>query len=138
MSCAGLVKKKSHSPERVLSSVVAAKKAQWLEKEEKARQLREQQLEERRRKLEEQRVKAEKRRSALEERQKQKLEKNKVCLAEAVGRVHNSVVNEYAGVLAGGRKKRHELHILIPGGETVTRMYCVTMSCMSPWMHLTV
>ncbi|XP_068180009.1 MAP7 domain-containing protein 1a isoform X5 [Antennarius striatus] len=56
---------------------LAAKKTQWLEKEEKARQLREQQLEERRRKLEEQRIKAEKRRAALEERQKQKLEKNK-------------------------------------------------------------
>uniref|UniRef100_A0A1A8B3M7 Microtubule-associated protein 7 domain containing 1b n=1 Tax=Nothobranchius furzeri TaxID=105023 RepID=A0A1A8B3M7_NOTFU len=56
----------------------AAKKAQWLEKEEKARQLRENQLEERRRRLEEQRMKAEKRRALLEEKQKQKLEKNKV------------------------------------------------------------
>lgn len=64
----------------VFYPVLAAKKTQWLEKEEKARQLREQQLEERRRKLEEQRIKAEKRRAALEERQKQKLEKNKVCL----------------------------------------------------------
>lgn len=61
-----------------LCSLSAAKKNQWLEKEEKARQLREQQLEERRHKLEEQRVKAEKRRAAQEERQKQKLEKNKV------------------------------------------------------------
>uniref|UniRef100_A0A4W5MHJ0 MAP7 domain containing 1 n=1 Tax=Hucho hucho TaxID=62062 RepID=A0A4W5MHJ0_9TELE len=56
---------------------LAAKKSQWLEKEEKARQLRESQLDERRRKLEEQRIKTEKRRAALEERQKQKLEKNK-------------------------------------------------------------
>ncbi|XP_038850145.1 MAP7 domain-containing protein 1-like isoform X6 [Salvelinus namaycush] len=56
---------------------LAAKKSQWLEKEEKARQLRDSQLDERRRKLEEQRIKTEKRRSALEERQKQKLEKNK-------------------------------------------------------------
>nr|XP_046157963.1 MAP7 domain-containing protein 1-like isoform X9 [Oncorhynchus gorbuscha] len=56
---------------------LAAKKSQWLEKEEKARQLRETQLDERRRKLEEQRIKTEKRRTALEERQKQKLEKNK-------------------------------------------------------------
>ncbi|XP_053089656.1 MAP7 domain-containing protein 1a isoform X3 [Pangasianodon hypophthalmus] len=55
----------------------AAKKSEWLEKEERARQLREQQLQERRRKLEDQRLKAEKRRAALEERQKQKLEKNK-------------------------------------------------------------
>lgn len=66
----------------MFSPFLAAKKTQWLEKEEKARQLREQQLEGRRRKLEEQRIKAEKRRAALEERQKQKLEKNKVGLGE--------------------------------------------------------
>uniref|UniRef100_A0A3Q4H8S5 MAP7 domain containing 1a n=1 Tax=Neolamprologus brichardi TaxID=32507 RepID=A0A3Q4H8S5_NEOBR len=65
---------------------LAAKKTQWLEKEEKARQLREQQLEERRRKLEEQRIKAEKRRTALEERQKQKLEKNKERYQAAINR----------------------------------------------------
>ncbi|XP_014055948.2 MAP7 domain-containing protein 1 isoform X8 [Salmo salar] len=60
-----------------LGQIQAAKKSQWLEKEEKARQLKESQLDERRRKLEEQRIKTEKRRAALEERQKQKLEKNK-------------------------------------------------------------
>ncbi|XP_071240263.1 MAP7 domain-containing protein 1-like isoform X8 [Salvelinus alpinus] len=60
-----------------LGQIQAAKKSQWLEKEEKARQLRESQLDERRRKLEEQRIKTEKRRAALEERQKQQLEKNK-------------------------------------------------------------
>ncbi|XP_018555419.1 MAP7 domain-containing protein 1a isoform X3 [Lates calcarifer] len=65
---------------------LAAKKTQWLEKEEKARQLREQQLEERRRKLEEQRIKAEKRRAALEERQKQKLVKNKERYEAAIHR----------------------------------------------------
>ncbi|XP_031708758.1 MAP7 domain-containing protein 1a isoform X2 [Anarrhichthys ocellatus] len=65
---------------------LAAKKSQWLEKEEKARQLREQQLEERRRKLEEQRIKAEKRRATLEERQKQKLEKNKERYEAAIHR----------------------------------------------------
>lgn len=58
---------------------LAAKKAVWLEKEEKAKALREKQLQERRRRLEEQRLKAEQRRAALEERQRQKLEKNKVC-----------------------------------------------------------
>lgn len=64
---------------RPFSSVAAAaKKAQWLEKEDKARRLRESQLEDRRRKLEEQRLKAEKRRAVLEEKQRQKLEKNKV------------------------------------------------------------
>ncbi|XP_053737415.1 MAP7 domain-containing protein 1a isoform X2 [Synchiropus splendidus] len=69
-----------------LGKLQAAKKSQWLEKEEKARQLREQQLEERRRKLEEQRLKAEKRRVALEERQKQKLEKNKERYEAAIHR----------------------------------------------------
>lgn len=58
----------------------AAKRVLWLEKEEKARLLREKQLEERRKRLEEQRLKAEKRRAILEERQRQKLEKNKVGL----------------------------------------------------------
>uniref|UniRef100_A0A3P9NG81 MAP7 domain containing 1 n=1 Tax=Poecilia reticulata TaxID=8081 RepID=A0A3P9NG81_POERE len=74
---------------------LAAKKNQWLEKEEKARQLREQQLEERRRKLEEQRVKAEKRRAALEERQKQKLEKNKERYEAAI---HRSTKKSWAEI----------------------------------------
>ncbi|XP_061096183.1 MAP7 domain-containing protein 1a isoform X2 [Conger conger] len=65
---------------------LAAKKTQWLEKEEKARRLRERQLEERRRRLEDQRLKAEKRRSALEERQRQKLEKNKERYEAAIQR----------------------------------------------------
>ncbi|XP_075907047.1 MAP7 domain-containing protein 1a isoform X2 [Nelusetta ayraudi] len=69
-----------------LSVLQAAKKNQWMEKEEKARQLRDQQLEERRRKLEDQRLKAEKRRVALEERQKQKLEKNKERYEAAIHR----------------------------------------------------
>ncbi|XP_059365109.1 MAP7 domain-containing protein 1-like isoform X1 [Carassius carassius] len=64
----------------------AAKKAQWLEKEEKAQFLRESQLEERRRKLEEQRLKAEKRRALLEEKQRQKLEKNKERYESAIKR----------------------------------------------------
>lgn len=60
----------------------AAKRVLWLEKEEKARLLREKQLEERRKRLEEQRLKAEKRRAVLEERQRQKLEKNKVGMGD--------------------------------------------------------
>lgn len=83
---------KSYSPDHVLSPILAAKKTQWLEKEEKARQLREQQLEERRRKLEEQRIKAEKRRAALEERQKQKLVKNKVCLNKTMGFIGKKIL----------------------------------------------
>ncbi|XP_051948500.1 MAP7 domain-containing protein 1-like isoform X2 [Xyrauchen texanus] len=65
---------------------LAAKKAQWLEKEEKARRLRESQLEERRRKLEEQRLKTEKRRALLEEKQRLKLEKNKERYESAIKR----------------------------------------------------
>ncbi|XDV40574.1 hypothetical protein PO909_009628, partial [Leuciscus waleckii] len=65
---------------------LAAKKSQWLEKEDRARKVREQQLEERRRKLEEQRLKAERRRSELEERQRQKLEKNKERYEAAIQR----------------------------------------------------
>ncbi|XP_039595290.1 MAP7 domain-containing protein 1a [Polypterus senegalus] len=64
----------------------AAKKTQWLQKEEKAKQLREKQLEDRRKKLEEQRLKAERRRVALEERQRQKLEKNKEKYEAAIQR----------------------------------------------------
>ncbi|XP_053124326.1 MAP7 domain-containing protein 1 isoform X2 [Hemicordylus capensis] len=65
---------------------LAAKRALWLEKEEKARVLREKQLEERRRRLEEQRVRTEKRRAALEERQRQKLERNKERYEAAIQR----------------------------------------------------
>ncbi|XP_027005356.2 MAP7 domain-containing protein 1a isoform X3 [Tachysurus fulvidraco] len=69
-----------------LGQFQAAKKSEWLEKEERARHLRDQQLQERRRKLEDQRLKAEKRRAALEERQKQKLKKNKERYEAAIQR----------------------------------------------------
>ncbi|KAM9496964.1 MAP7 domain-containing protein 1b isoform 6-T6 [Clarias gariepinus] len=65
---------------------LAMKKAQWLEKEEKARRLRESQLEDRRRRLEEQRLRAEKRRALLEEKQRQKFEKNKERYESAIKR----------------------------------------------------
>ncbi|XP_051999537.1 MAP7 domain-containing protein 1-like isoform X3 [Xyrauchen texanus] len=68
------------------SQTLAAKKSEWLEKEERAQQVREQQLEERRKKLEEQRLKAERRRAELEERQRQKLEKNKERYEAAIQR----------------------------------------------------
>uniref|UniRef100_H3BFC8 MAP7 domain containing 1 n=1 Tax=Latimeria chalumnae TaxID=7897 RepID=H3BFC8_LATCH len=64
----------------------AAKKAVWLEKEEKAKLLREKQLEDRRKRLEEQRLKTEKRRAVLEERQRQKMEKNKERYEAAIQR----------------------------------------------------
>ncbi|XP_078093851.1 ensconsin-like isoform X2 [Mustelus asterias] len=56
---------------------LAAKKSVWLEREEKAKMLREKQVEDRRKRLEEQRLKIEKRRAILEERQRLKLQKNK-------------------------------------------------------------
>ncbi|KAE8624171.1 hypothetical protein XENTR_v10005853 [Xenopus tropicalis] len=65
---------------------LAAKKSVWLEKEEKAKQLREKQLQDRRKKLEEQRLKSEKKRVLLEERQRLKLEKNKERYESAVTR----------------------------------------------------
>ncbi|XP_026083521.1 MAP7 domain-containing protein 1-like isoform X2 [Carassius auratus] len=90
----------------------AAKKSQWLEKEERARQLREQQLEERRRKLEEQRLKAERRRTELEERQRQKLEKNKERYEAAIHKSGKKTWAEirqqrwsWAGGLSGNSSK---------------------------------
>ncbi|XP_066527853.1 ensconsin isoform X2 [Hoplias malabaricus] len=55
----------------------AVREAQWLEREERARQFYEKQLEERRRRLEEQRRKEDKRRAAVEEKRQQKLQEEK-------------------------------------------------------------
>ncbi|XP_068125170.1 MAP7 domain-containing protein 1 isoform X2 [Hyperolius riggenbachi] len=65
---------------------LAAKKSVWLEKEEKAKHLREKQLQDRRKRLEEQRLKAERKRVLLEERQRLKHEKNKEKYEAAVNR----------------------------------------------------
>ncbi|XP_040280336.1 MAP7 domain-containing protein 1 isoform X2 [Bufo bufo] len=65
---------------------LAAKKNVWLEKEEKAKQLREKQIQDRRKRLEEQRLKAERKRVILEERQRLKHEKNKEKYEAAVNR----------------------------------------------------
>ncbi|XP_005988578.1 MAP7 domain-containing protein 1a isoform X2 [Latimeria chalumnae] len=73
-------------PEENTTPLMAAKKAVWLEKEEKAKLLREKQLEDRRKRLEEQRLKTEKRRAVLEERQRQKMEKNKERYEAAIQR----------------------------------------------------
>uniref|UniRef100_A0A9J7X7H1 Microtubule-associated protein 7b n=1 Tax=Cyprinus carpio carpio TaxID=630221 RepID=A0A9J7X7H1_CYPCA len=56
----------------------AARGSKWMEREERARQFHERQLEERRKKLEEQRDKEERRRAAVEEKRRQKLEEEKV------------------------------------------------------------
>lgn len=80
------------APGATLLPPTAAKRVLWLEKEEKARLLREKQLEERRKRLEEQRLRAEKRRAVLEERQRQKLEKNKVGMGMGImGAVHRGL-----------------------------------------------
>ncbi|XP_070767676.1 MAP7 domain-containing protein 1a isoform X4 [Enoplosus armatus] len=120
-----------------LSMLQAAKKNQWLEKEEKARQLREQQLEERRRKLEEQRTKAEKRRAALEERQKQKLEKNKERYEAAIHRSTKKTWAEirqqrwsWAGALSQNSSQKENRSLALSPWESsiVDRLMTPTLS----------
>ncbi|XP_025144864.2 MAP7 domain-containing protein 1 isoform X8 [Bubalus bubalis] len=94
---------------------LAAKKAVWLEKEEKAKALREKQLQERRRRLEEQRLKAEQRRAALEERQRQKLEKNKERYEAAIQR---SVKKTWAEIRQQRWSWAGALHHGSPGRKT--------------------
>ncbi|XP_068073048.1 ensconsin isoform X8 [Danio rerio] len=56
----------------------AVRGSKWQEREERARQFHERQLEERKKRLEEQRMKEDKRRAAVEEKRRQKLEEEKV------------------------------------------------------------
>ncbi|XP_072572365.1 MAP7 domain-containing protein 1a isoform X4 [Paramormyrops kingsleyae] len=116
---------------------LAAKKTQWLEKEEKARQLRERQLDERRRKLEEQRMKAERRRAALEERQRQKLERNKERYEAAVQRSSKKTWTEirqqrwsWAGGLTrnGGQREARSLQLSAWESSIVDRLMTPTLS----------
>ncbi|XP_061918358.1 MAP7 domain-containing protein 1a isoform X5 [Entelurus aequoreus] len=112
---------------------VAAKKSQWVEKEEKARQQREKQLEERRRRLEEQRIMAEKRRAALEERQKQKLEKNKERYEAAI---HRSTKKTWAEIRqqrwswAGNQNQKETRNVTLSRWESsiVDRLMTPTLS----------
>nr|XP_023676969.1 MAP7 domain-containing protein 1 isoform X5 [Paramormyrops kingsleyae] len=119
------------------SQMQAAKKTQWLEKEEKARQLRERQLDERRRKLEEQRMKAERRRAALEERQRQKLERNKERYEAAVQRSSKKTWTEirqqrwsWAGGLTrnGGQREARSLQLSAWESSIVDRLMTPTLS----------
>ncbi|XP_066867640.1 MAP7 domain-containing protein 1 isoform X24 [Kogia breviceps] len=103
---------------------LAAKKAVWLEKEEKAKVLREKQLQERRRRLEEQRLKAEQRRAALEERQRQKLEKNKERYEAAIQR---SVKKTWAEIRQQRWSWAGALHHSSPGRKTNRSLQ------LSPW-----
>ncbi|XP_023271014.1 MAP7 domain-containing protein 1 isoform X3 [Seriola lalandi dorsalis] len=120
-----------------LSKLQAAKKTQWLEKEEKAKQLREQQLEERRKKLEQQRIKAEKRRAALEERQKQKLEKNKERYEAAIHRSTKKTWAEirqqrwsWAGALSQNSSQKETRSLALSAWESsiVDRLMTPTLS----------
>ncbi|XP_061918357.1 MAP7 domain-containing protein 1a isoform X4 [Entelurus aequoreus] len=116
-----------------LSKLQAAKKSQWVEKEEKARQQREKQLEERRRRLEEQRIMAEKRRAALEERQKQKLEKNKERYEAAI---HRSTKKTWAEIRqqrwswAGNQNQKETRNVTLSRWESsiVDRLMTPTLS----------
>ncbi|KAG9334222.1 hypothetical protein JZ751_008470 [Albula glossodonta] len=110
---------------------------QWLEKEEKARQLREKQLEERRRKLEDQRLKAEKRRAALEERQRQKLVKNKERYEAAIQRSTKKTWAEirqqrwsWAGGLSQNSSQRETRSLQLSAWESsiVDRLMTPTLS----------
>ncbi|KAF6109999.1 MAP7 domain containing 1 [Phyllostomus discolor] len=117
---------------------LAAKKAVWLEKEEKAKALREKQLQERRRRLEEQRLKAEQRRAALEERQRQKLEKNKERYEAAIQRSVKKTWAEirqqrwsWAGALhhsSPGRKTNRSLQLSAWESSIVDRLMTPTLS----------
>ncbi|XP_049553789.1 MAP7 domain-containing protein 1 isoform X7 [Orcinus orca] len=117
---------------------LAAKKAVWLEKEEKAKVLREKQLQERRRRLEEQRLKAEQRRAALEERQRQKLEKNKERYEAAIQRSVKKTWAEirqqrwsWAGALhhsSPGRKPNRSLQLSPWESSIVDRLMTPTLS----------
>uniref|UniRef100_A0A673FYY0 MAP7 domain containing 1b n=1 Tax=Sinocyclocheilus rhinocerous TaxID=307959 RepID=A0A673FYY0_9TELE len=115
---------------------LAAKKAQWLEKEEKAQRLRESQLEERRRKLEEQRLKAEKRRALLEEKQRQKLEKNKERYKSAIKRSTKKTwaeIRQQRWSWAGGlnqtsRRETRSLHLSPWESRIVERLMTPTLS----------
>uniref|UniRef100_A0AAV2MA70 MAP7 domain containing 1a n=1 Tax=Knipowitschia caucasica TaxID=637954 RepID=A0AAV2MA70_KNICA len=120
-----------------LGKLQASKKSQWVEKEERAKQLREQQLEERRRRLEEQRLKAERRRAALEERQKQKLEKNKERYEAAISRSAKKTWAEirqqrwsWAGALSQNSSQKENRSLALSPWESsiVDRLMTPTLS----------
>lgn len=67
----------------------AARGSKWLEREERARQFHERQLEERRKKVEEQRMKEERRHAAVEEKRRQRLEEEKVVEKHSITLCHH-------------------------------------------------
>lgn len=117
---------------------LAAKKNVWLEKEEKAKQLREKQLQDRRKKLEEQRIKVERKRVILEERQRLKYEKNKEKYEAAVSRTKKKTWAEirqqrwsWAGALnqnSPGHKGDRSLQLSPWESSIVDRLMTPTLS----------
>ncbi|XP_073418861.1 MAP7 domain-containing protein 1 isoform X5 [Dendrobates tinctorius] len=117
---------------------LAAKKNVWLEKEEKAKQLREKQIQDRKKRLEEQRLKAERRRVMLEERQRLKYEKNKEKYEAAVSRTTKKTWAEirqqrwsWAGALnpnSSGHKGDRSLQLSPWESSIVDRLMTPTLS----------
>lgn len=113
----------------------AAKRVLWLEKEEKAKLLREKQLEDRRKRLEEQRLKAEKRRAVLEERQRQKLEKNKVGPGGAGG-WHSGDVQPPRGAVSPSWAPRAHTGAAARAGAAAPSLPECPRGCDSPGLGL--
>ncbi|XP_044143631.1 MAP7 domain-containing protein 1 isoform X6 [Bufo gargarizans] len=117
---------------------LAAKKNVWLEKEEKAKHLREKQIQDRRKRLEEQRLKAERKRVILEERQRLKHEKNKEKYEAAVNRATKKTWAEirqqrwsWAGALnqnSPGQKGDRSLQLSPWESSIVDRLMTPTLS----------
>ncbi|XP_067862510.1 MAP7 domain-containing protein 1a isoform X2 [Heptranchias perlo] len=117
---------------------LAAKKSIWLEREEKAKLLREKQVEDRRKRLEEQRLKIEKRRAVLEERQRLKLQKNKERYEAVIQRSTKKTWAEirqqrwsWAGALThnlGGQKETRRLKLSPWESSIVDRLTTPTLS----------
>ncbi|XP_072103166.1 MAP7 domain-containing protein 1a isoform X2 [Mobula birostris] len=101
------------------AKTLATKKSIWLEREEKAKLLREKQMEDRRKRLEEQRLKIEKRRALLEEQQRLKLQKNKERYESVVQRSTKKTwaeIRQQRWSWAGALSRSLSVHKERPGG----------------------
>ncbi|XP_072890474.1 MAP7 domain-containing protein 1a isoform X3 [Hemitrygon akajei] len=120
------------------AKTLATKKSIWLEREEKAKVLREKQMEDRRKRLEEQRLKIEKRRAILEEQQRLKLQKNKERYESVVQRSTKKTWAEirqqrwsWAGALSRGlsvHKETRRLQLSPWESSIVERLMTPTLS----------
>lgn len=71
-------------PLNVFSVCPATRGSKWQEREERARQFHEKQLEERKKKLEEQRQREDRRHAAVEEKRRQRLEEEQVSISKGI------------------------------------------------------